>query len=108
MKIVKANQETGEIVSIIDDRTIQEAKTQCLNYVRHFCSEAISSAGLDTATQQNAALGIYPPERCEAIKSYIAACRNEYLRCKALILAATTNDEADAVQFTAPPVPEGL
>ena len=108
MKIVKVNQETGEIVSIIDDRTIQEAKTQCLNYVRHFCSEAISSAGLDTATQQNAALGIYPPERCEAIKSYIAACRNEYLRCKALILAATTNDEADAVQFTAPPVPEGL
>ena len=58
--------------------------------------------------QQNAALGIYPPERCEAIKSYIAACRNEYLRCKALILAAQTNDEADAVQFLAPPVPEGL
>ena len=58
--------------------------------------------------QQNAALGIYPPERCEAIKSYIAACRNEYLRCKELILAAQTNEEADAVQFVAPPVPEGL
>ena len=58
--------------------------------------------------QSNAALGIYPPERCEAIKSYIAACRNEYLRCKALIMAAQTNDEADAVQFLAPPVPENL
>ena len=108
MKIVKVNQETGEIVSITDGRTIQEAKTQCLNYIRHFCSEAISSAGLDTATQQNAALGIYEPERCEAIKNYIAACRNEYLRCKALILAATTNDEADAVQFIPPSVPENL
>ena len=59
--------------------------------------------------QANAALGIYPPERCEAIKNYIAACRNEYLRCKALILAATTNDEADSVTFIAPTsVPENL
>ena len=58
--------------------------------------------------QQNAALGIYPPERCEAIKNYIAACRNEYLRCKELILAAQTNDEADAIQYVAPPVPERM
>ena len=108
MKIVKVNQETGEIVLITDDRTIQEAKTQCLNYIRHFCSEAISSAGLDSATQQNAALGIYEPARCEAIKNYIAACRNEYLRCKELILAATTNDEADSVNYIAPTIPEGL
>ena len=47
-------------------------------------------------------------EEYEAIKSYIAACRNEYLRCKALILASQTNDEADAVQFVAPEVPAGL
>ena len=108
MKIVRTNQATGEIVSVLDNRTIQETKAQCLNSIRYLCSEAISSAGLDTATQQNAALGIYEPARCEAIKSYIAACRNEYLRCKALILAATSNDEADAVQFVAPSVPENL
>ena len=108
MKIVKVNQETGEIVSIIDNRTINETKDQCLSFVRQLCSEAISSAGLDTATQQNAALGIYSPERCEAIKNYIAACRNEYLRCKALILAATTNEAADSVTFIAPSVEEGL
>ncbi|NBW18948.1 MAG: hypothetical protein EBR82_64335 [Caulobacteraceae bacterium] len=78
------------------------------SFTAEAASEAIQSAGLDEATQQNAALGIYPPERCEAIKSYIASCRNEYLRCKALILAAQTNDEADAVQFVAPPVPEGI
>ena len=47
-------------------------------------------------------------EAQEAIKNYIAACRNEYLRCKGLILAATTNDEADAVQFIPPSVPENL
>ena len=58
--------------------------------------------------QQNAALGIYSPERCEAIKLYISACRNEYLRCKGLIQAAQTNDEADSVQFVPPQVPEGL
>ena len=76
--------------------------------MREECSLAIANAQLDEITQQNAALGIYEPERCEAIKNYIAACRNEYLRCKALILAATTNDEADSVTFIAPTIPEGL
>ena len=93
---------------IEDNRTLEFAKKENIEYTRSACSDLIFSAGLDTATQQNAALGIYSPERCEAIKNYIAACRNEYLRCKALILAATTNDEADSVTFIAPPVPENL
>lgn len=101
MKISSAN-------GIIDLRTPDEAKEWCVNNVRSICSDAIRNAGLDEKTQLNAIAGIYPPERCEAIKSYIAACRNEYLRCKALILAATSNDEADAVQFVAPAVPENL
>ncbi|NDD53074.1 hypothetical protein EBZ39_04205 [bacterium] len=92
----------------VDERSIEETQTQNIDRIRQLASHAIQSAGLDEATQQNAALGIYQPERCEAIKSYIAACRNEYLRCKELILAAKTNDEADAVQFLAPPVPENL
>lgn len=95
-------------VFVEDDRSLATAKDENIGYARTATSEAIQSAGLDEATQQNAALGIYTPERCEAIKSYIAACRNEYLRCKALILAAQTNDEADAVQFVAPPVPSDL
>ncbi|NBW14938.1 MAG: hypothetical protein EBR82_43750 [Caulobacteraceae bacterium] len=93
---------------IEDGRNIEISKNENIEYVRTATSKAIQSAGLDESTQQNAALGIYPPERCEAIKSYIAACRNEYLRCKALILAAQTNDEADAIQYVAPPVPEGM
>jgi hypothetical protein len=92
----------------VDERSIEETQTQNIDRIRQLASHSIQSAGLDESTQQNAALGIYPPERCEAIKSYIAACRNEYLRCKELILAAQTNDEADAVQFVAPPVPEGV
>jgi hypothetical protein len=80
-------------------RDIIALKNECESYIM---------THVQPFEQINASLGIYPPERCEAIKSYIAACRNEYLRCKALILAATSNDEADAVTFTAPPVPEGL
>lgn len=91
-----------------DTRTIEEAQCEKLTQVRQLATFQISSAGLDAATQQNAALGIYEPERCEAIKNYISACRNEYLRCKGLILAATTNDEADAIKFNAPTTPEGL
>ena len=98
----------GDLILNIDERNIDGAKEESLNNARLLCKTSIVGAGLDEITQQNAALGIYSPERCEAIKNYIAACRNEYLRCKALILAATSNDEADSVQFIAPPVPENL
>jgi hypothetical protein len=100
--------ENGQLVSVLDNRSLAEAIRLNVEVNREKTRQAIQSAGLDESTQQNAALGIYSPERCEAIKSYIAACRNEYLRCKGLILAATTNDEADAVQFVAPSVPETL
>ena len=92
----------------IDERTLAETHQQNIERMRMYAGEAIRQAGLDTATQQNAALGIYEPARCEAIKNYIAACRNEYLRCKAMILAATSNDEADSVTFIPPSVPENL
>ena len=87
---------------------VEQYKNLKVIELKGIASYSISSAGLDALTQQNAALGVYEPARCEAIKNYIAACRNEYLRCKALILAATTNDEADAVQFIPPSVPENL
>jgi len=105
-KTIIFKQDGSKIIE--DDRSLATAKDENIGYSRTAASNAIESAGLDEATQQNAALGIYPPERCEAIKSYIAACRNEYLRCKGLILSAQTNDEADAVQFVAPTVPEGI
>jgi hypothetical protein len=100
--------ELGNLVSSIDTRSLDYAKSQCIYYLKLKTSHVIESAGLDEKTQLNAIAGIYSPERCEAIKNYIAACRNEYLRCKGLILAATTNDEADAVQFSQPSVPENL
>jgi len=100
--------ENSVLVKTIDERSLEKAIALNIEVNREKVSQAISSAGLDTATQQNAALGIYSPERCEAIKNYIAACRNEYMRCKALILAATTNEAADSVQFIAPPVPSSL
>ena len=98
----------GVLIEVIDNRTIEQARDYGIELVRLATSKAISDAGLDEKTQLNAIAGIYEPARCEAIKNYIVACRNEYLRCKGLILAATTNDEADAVQFVAPSVPENL
>jgi len=95
----------GVLVEVIDNRSIEQAKDYAIELARLATSKAISDAGLDEKTQLNAIAGIYEPARCEAIKSYIAACRNEYLRCKALILAATTNDEADAVNFASPSRP---
>jgi len=91
-----------------DDRPLSLAKAQRIEFMRLMASQTIQEAGLDEKTQLNAIAGIYSPERCEAIKNYIAACRNEYLRCKALILAATTNEAADSVTFIPPTIPEGL
>ena len=93
-------------IEVFDDRTLAQAQAERIEFLREMTTQHIDQT-CPQSTQQNAALGIYEPARCEAIKNYIAACRNEYLRCKALILAATTNDEADAVQYQ-PPVPEGL
>jgi len=98
----------GEFLHFDDPRSLEEAKTESINRIRHSASSSITDCGIDEVAQQNAALGIYTPERCEAIKSYISACRNEYLRCKALILASQTNDEADGVHFIAPQVPKGI
>ena len=98
----------GTLILDIDDRSLSESQKERIETMRMFCRCQIESAGLDEKTQLNAIAGIYEPARCEAIKNYIAACRNEYLRCKGLILAATSNDEADAVQFIPPSVPENL
>ena len=94
-------------IEVFDDRTLAQAQAERIEFLREMTTQHIDQT-CPQSTQQNAALGIYEPARCEAIKNYIAACRNEYLRCKALILAATTNDEADAVQFIAPSVPKNL
>jgi hypothetical protein len=99
---------TGADPVVIDDRTLDQAKDERISYLKYFITKQLNEAGLDSVTQQNAALGIYEPARCEAIKNYISACRNEYLRCKGLILAATTNEAADSVQFIPPSVPENL
>jgi hypothetical protein len=92
---------------VFDFRALESVKQNRVELIRFECTNEIQKHA-DNYSQQNAALGIYSAERCEAIKSYIAACRNEYLRCKSLILAAQTNDKADAVQFVAPTVPSGL
>ena len=95
-------------LQVIDGRTLEEAIAEKKQEISRRATSCIENAGIDLITQLNAIAGIYEPERCEAIKDYIAACRNEYLRCKGLILAATTNEAADSVQFQPPSVPENL
>lgn len=65
--------------------------------LRQETSNAISNAGLDTATQLNAMGRLYNPVRCDAIIIYISQCLQEYHRCKDLILQGNT-----AVEFIPP------
>lgn len=91
-----------------DTRTLSEAHEENLTRICELTTAKIFEAGYDEIWQRNAAMGVIPQQEAQVGINYIAACRNEYLRCKALILAATSNEAADSVTFIAPPVPENL
>ena len=91
-----------------DTRTLAEAHEENLTRIRELTTAKIFEAGYDEIWQRNTAMGVIPQQEAQVGINYIAACRNEYLRCKGLILAATSNDEADSVQYIPPSVPENL
>ena len=88
-----------------DTRTIEEAQEENLTRIRELITAKILEAGYDEIWQRNAALGLV--DNAEAGKAYIASLRAAYHDYKARLLAST-RDEADAVQFIHPPVPENL
>ena len=88
-----------------DTRTIEEAHEENITRIRELITSRIVEAGYDEVWQRNAALGLV--DNAEAGKAYIASLRSAYHDYKARLLAST-RDEADAVQFVAPSVPENL
>ena len=88
-----------------DTRTIDEAHEENLTRIRELITAKILEAGYDEIWQRNAALGLV--DNAEAGKAYIATLRAAYHDYKARLLAST-RDEADAIQYVAPPVPENL
>jgi hypothetical protein len=97
----------GVFSHIEDTRTTEEAHQENLVRIRELVTAKILEAGYDEVWQRNAALGVIDAEQVEAGKTFIANLRTAYHDYKARLLTAT-RDEADAVQFVAPPVPEGL
>ena len=95
----------GIFSHIEDTRTVEEAHEENLSRIRELITAKIIEAGYDEIWQRNAALGLV--DNAEAGKSYIARLRAAYHDYKARLLAST-RDEADSVQFIAPPVPEGI
>jgi hypothetical protein len=88
-----------------DTRTIEEAHSENLIFIRGLITSKIIEAGYDEIWQRNAALGLV--DNAEAGKAYIASIRAAYHDYKARLLAST-RDEADSVQFQPPSVPENL
>ena len=88
-----------------DTRTVEEAHEENLTRIREIITAKILEAGYDEIWQRNAALGLV--DNAEEGKAYIASLRAAYHNYKARLLAST-RDEADAVQFIPPSVPEGL
>ena len=90
-----------------DTRSVEEAHEQNLSRIRELITTKITEAGYDEIWQRNAALGVIDEEQVEAGRAFIANLRTAYHDYKARLLAST-RDEADAVPFVAPPVPEGI
>ena len=90
-----------------DTRSVEEAHEENLSRIRGLITAKITEAGYDEIWQRNAALGVIDAEQVEAGRAFIANLRAAYHDYKARLLAST-RDEADAVQFVAPSVPEGL
>ena len=90
-----------------DTRTIEEAHEENLSRIRELITNRILEAGYDEIWQRNAALGVIDAGNVEVGRAYIANLRTAYHDYKARLLAAT-RDEADAIQYVAPPVPEGI
>jgi hypothetical protein len=90
-----------------DTRSVEEAHEENLSRIRELITAKITEAGYDEIWQRNAALGVIDAEQVEAGRAFITNLRTAYHDYKARLLAAT-RDEADAVPFLAPPVPEGM
>jgi hypothetical protein len=90
-----------------DTRSVDEAHQENISRIREIVTANITEAGYDEIWQRNAALGVIDEAQVEAGRAYIANLRTAYHDYKARLLAAT-RDEADAVQFVAPPVSEGI
>ena len=90
-----------------DTRSVEEAHEENLTRIRELITERIVGAGYDEIWQRNAALGVIDAPQVEAGRAFIANLRTAYHDYKARLLAST-RDEADGVQFVAPPVPEGM
>ena len=90
-----------------DTRSVEEAQEENLSRIRELITAKILEAGYDEIWQRNAALGVIAQSEAEAGRAFIANLRAAYHDYKARLLAAT-RDEADAIQYVAPPVPEGI
>ena len=93
----------GVFSHIEDTRTIEESHQENLTRIRELVTAKILEAGYDEIWQRNAALGLV--NNAETGKAYIASLRASYHDYKARLLAST-RDEADAVSFSAPPLPQ--
>lgn len=90
-----------------DTRTLSEAQEENLTRIRELITAKILEAGYDEVWQRNAGLGVLTNLEVEQGREFIANLRAAYHDYKARLLAST-RDEADAVQFVPPSVPENL
>ena len=97
----------GIFSHIEDTRTVEEAHEENLSRIRELITAKIIEAGYDEIWQRNAGLGVIEAEQVEQGRAYIINLRAAYHDYKARLLASN-RDEADAVQFLAPPVPENV
>ena len=82
-------------IHFIKENALRQAGLDCSMWINEFCP---------SHAQVNALAGLYDPAKTEAIISHISNMRIEYLRCKAAINLATTEEEVEAIKFEGKPL----
>jgi hypothetical protein len=89
----------GELLEVIDTRTLEFAKEDRIRLLKYEGTIYIETNYPDFK-QRNAAMGIYDEAENTRIISGVKACIDRIKELEAQINACSTNDEVDTISFT--------
>lgn len=101
MQKIDTYDSNGNLISSIDDRTLEFTKEQRILYVKSQCTNYILENYPDFK-QRNAGMNIYAPEENLRIINGVKDSINRCDILEAMITACTTNDQVDLIDWNTP------
>lgn len=101
MQKIDTYDSNGNLISSVDNRTLEFTKEQRILYVKSQCTAHILENYPDFK-QRNAGMGIYLPEENLRIINGVKDSINRCDTLETMIFSCTTNDEVDSIDWNTP------